>query len=296
MRWCPPLRYYYCSCPNLDDDEEGCTTALGADAFNTFKCSEYATWMVDYDTTYCYDQANIYYSQDYVDICCSDGLNGCYGTCFSSASTVTRLAAGGAEEQVPLSALRVGDRVRVASKAKPGAKPGVSAAYDEVVALVHSPSAGAFLEVATASNDPTPVLHTLRVTPFHTVAVCAPVAEAFVPAAQLKVGTCVRTEQGHAKVTSVTPKAPAAGEDTFTVVLKGQTDMLAVDGVFTHAKPQHDNAKKADMAKKKSAGAARLRGGAQAAPPPSFQRAVTDVVDRKVKAAMAKSARLQAKA
>ena len=149
--------------------------------------------------------------RDAADKCCGDGVGGCGGVCFSGDSTVraTSPALGGGEREVPLSQLRVGDRVLVAASAKGlvapaepaeaatgGAKSlvehrghrgkkGASASspfsaafsYAKVLALPHARSKGAgglggagFVEVITSPATGGEEL--ARLTPWHTLPTC----------------------------------------------------------------------------------------------------------------------------
>ena len=47
---------------------------------------------------------------------------------------------------------------------------------------------------------------------------------------------CVMTAHGKARVTSATTTLAAEEEEAYTIVLKGKSDLVAVDGVFTHAR------------------------------------------------------------
>ena len=88
-------------------------------------------------------------------------------------------------------------------------------------------------------------LEKLRATEHHTFPMCessnAAVA-ATVAAIELKVGDCLRTVHGRATIKNVA-RSPASQHDkTYTIVVEGQTELIAVGGIFTHAKAEHGHA------------------------------------------------------
>ena len=77
----------------------------------------------------------------------------------------------------------------------------------------------------------------LRVTGHHMFPVCH--ERKLLPALALKVGDCLLKSGGRGKVESIA-LSPITKEDvTYTVVLQGHIDMIAIGGVFTRAKPEH---------------------------------------------------------
>ena len=242
----------------------------------------------------CPYQADIFYD-DLAEACCSDGLNGCYSTCQSSMSTVTRQSVlDGRTEQVPLTEVKIGDKLLAANHVG-------QTFFDEVVGLPSSPSDTAFVNVTVRQPDGEAT--TLRVTPHHTVAVCSAKKGGEVKEARkIKAGECVLTASGKGRVESVKTTAATEGESTFTVELKGHTELLVVDGILTHAKPEHKqlNHKEATKAmtsrfqaatnNAKLAAAASLRGAPKqplahkATSDGGFSAAVIGAVERKIKA------------
>ena len=255
---------------------------------------------LQYDTSVCQYQPFTYDDEimEVIEACCSDGLNGCYSTCQSSMSTVTRQSVlDGRTEQVPLTEVKIGDKLLAANH-------GGQTFFDEVEGLPSSPSDTTFVNVAVRQPDGEAT--TLRVTPHHTVAVCSAKKGGEVKEARkIKAGDCVLTASGKGRVESVMTTAATEGESTFTVELKGHTDLLVVDGILTHAKPEHKQLSHKEVTKAmtsrfqavQAAGAAQaasLRAGLRGAPkqPPAhkstsnsgFSAAVVGAVERKIKA------------
>jgi len=205
-------------------------------------------------------------------------------------STVTRQSVL-RTEQVPLTEVKIGDKLLAANHDG-------QTFFDEVEGLPSSPSDTAFVNVTVRQPDGETT--TLRVTPHHTVAVCSAKKGGEVKAARtLKAGDCVLTASGKGRVESVRTTAATEGESTFTVELKGHTDLLVVDGILTHAKPEHKQLSHKEVTKAmtsrfRAAQAASLRGGLRGAPkqPPAhkstsnsgFSAAVVGAVERKIKA------------
>jgi len=81
----------------------------------------------------------------------------------------------------------------------------------------------------------------LRVTGHHMFPVCH--ERKLLPALALKVGDCLLTSGGRGKVESIA-LSPITKEDvTYTVVLQGHIDLIAIGDVFTRAKPEHATTK-----------------------------------------------------
>jgi len=106
--------------------------------------------------------------------------------------------------------------------------------FAEVVALPHSPSAESFVKInmvpplgSKASK------HGLRATLHHTFPRCG--GDEAVQAKDLKPGDCLHTVTGKGVVESTEPVPVVNGDVTYTIELKG-ADLVAVGGVFTHAR------------------------------------------------------------
>jgi len=118
--------------------------------------------------------------------------------------------------------------------------------YDEVEALLHGPpphtalhtTDGArahFVELSTVNyKGATP--KTVRATPQHTFPTCAGAGHTK-KAKDFKVGDCIMTVNGKSTVASVHLKPGAPQEEAYTIVLKAKTDLVAVDGIFSHSRP-----------------------------------------------------------
>jgi len=162
------------------------------------------------------------------------------GTCFSSDSTVTVLSNDGrSTETVRVSNLQANHH-RVLSVTAQHKKtfatvaglrrsPGKEA-YINV--KIKSPSSGGSTNNATTSNT-----EVVRFTEHHMSPLCG--NNRMIPAFQLKTGHCLHTAKGMGIVESATREAATATDETFTIVLEGDLDLVAVGGVFTHAKPEH---------------------------------------------------------
>jgi len=261
--------YYFCSCSGMYTDETTCTDNLGADAWSVVPCYmldwyiNYPYWMCSYNPFGSADMAL------YVDRCCTTGMNGCTGVCISSTSSVKAITgANPVAHPLPITELKAGDKVLAATHEG-------KQLYDEVEAVLHGPHAENFVELKIKGTS-----NLLRATPHHTFPACShkDMTVTTKSAKSFSAGDCIMTPSGKATVSSAMHVPAAKGEEAFTVVLKGKTDLLAVNDVFTHALPE---AKK--EAKKKQ-----LRGNAgNAAARPErtgFQVHVTDAVDYKLKA------------
>ena len=125
----------------------------------------------------------------------------------------------------------------------------------------------------------------VRATPHHTFPACSfkNFKVKTTKAKDFAVGDCVMTAHGKATVVSATMTPAAKDEEPYTIVLNGKSDLVSVDGVFTHA-PPHARAVKNAQQKQKA-----LRGSAAALPELSrFQKDVVDVVNSRIMAAVAK--------
>jgi hypothetical protein len=271
--------YYYCTCADQATDEATCTSMLGADAWDTLPCSTLAA-MVEIPLLYCqpmYDIFNAFDLADAVATCCADGLNGCTGVCVSSTSTVTAMtAANPVAHALPISELAAGDKVLAANSAG-------KQEFDEVEELLHGASADKFVELATSRDGA--ASQVVRATPHHTFPSCS-FGNKFVKTTAAKdfaAGDCILTEHGRAKVVSATMSPAAKGEEAYTIVLKGKSDLVAVDGVFTHALPQSKAVKKAQKTQKALRGSAAATAGLT-----GFQKDVMDVVNKRIQNKMAK--------
>jgi hypothetical protein len=219
----------------------------------------------------------------WADNCCVDGLNGCVGVCVSSTSTVTAMTAANPKAHtLPISELAIGDKVLAQTHEG-------KHVFDEVEGLPHGKSADSehFVELVISTSKLSPA-HVVRATPHHTFPACSHAATFVMKttkAKDFKAGDCVMTPAGKGKVTSVAMTPAAKDEEAYTIVLKGKHDLVAVNGVFTHA--AHDSMMGRPPAKQRSA----LRGPRAAAPPAlsGFQQHVVDAVQYRLQAAAAKA-------
>jgi len=149
------------------------------------------------------------------------------GTCVHASSTVTALAADGSHHQLRLSDVGVGQRVLAVDDSR-------NEMFAEVVALPHSPSAESFVKITMVSSLGSKASkHSLRATLHHTFPRCG--GDEAVQAKDLKPGDCLHTATGKGIVESAEPVPVAEGDVTYTIELNG-ADLVAVGGVFTHAK------------------------------------------------------------
>jgi secreted trypsin-like serine protease len=153
----------------------------------------------------------------------------CHGACMSDQSTVI-VETSSLRKKVPLRALSVGDKVLAVGKTTRKEH------FSTVVDLPHSPSDHDFIEVTVGA--PAKKQHTVRTTEFHTFPLCDAGFRKDVMAKDLKEGQCLHTVGGaKGVVTSIKRVKPEPGSETYTVVLEGADDLVVVDGVVTHAKP-----------------------------------------------------------
>ena len=149
------------------------------------------------------------------------------GACFSGESTVEVASLGqGSTEIVKLADLEEGRRVLAVTSDH-------RAKFAEVRGLFRSPGSAPYLHIAVSGLDG--AAHKLEATEYHTFPVCDSASD-LVPANKLSVGQCVHTIHGPAKISSIT-RVPATIDDTtYSIVLEGETDLIAVGGVFTHTR------------------------------------------------------------
>ena len=114
-------------------------------------------------------------------------------------------------------------------------KMAFSKVFSKVLAVYKSPATAPYLDIKVDSkkNDQGRVL---RATEFHTLASCD---GQHVPANQLKLGGCLRTAHGPSAVVSITPTPATKDDMTYTILVEGETDLIYVGGILTHAKPEH---------------------------------------------------------
>lgn len=153
------------------------------------------------------------------------------GSCFSSGSMVTALKPGAGTESVALKDLAKGRRVLAATVTGKRVVASVAAVH-------HSPAKEEYVVIAMHNKWGNQPKFSLEATPHHTFKTCGKLGTATTEAGNLKVGDCLHTVDGEAAIESIKRVAPAAGAETYTVVLEGGSgaEMLAVGGVFTHTK------------------------------------------------------------
>jgi len=198
------------------------------------------------------------------------------GTCFSQESTVSALLPGAqSAKSLPLSKLEAGTRVLAADKNK-------MKVYAKVAGVHHSPASESYLEIHVVPESKgfsTPQTHVLnpytnkfvhadhterssskhlRVTTHHTFPVCHDKKNRVLPAHSLKVGDCLLTFGGRGIIKSIAPSSITKKDNTYTLVLQDNIDMVAVGGVFTRAKAEHAGLMKTGTAQ----GTKKLRGSA----------------------------------
>jgi hypothetical protein len=176
----------------------------------------------------------------------SPGVVSAAGTCFSQDSTASVLQPGSRfASSLPLSKLEEGHRVLAVDANN-------KKIYAKVMAVHRSPASEPYLHIRvrldskhhsytkTAAHEDhaarSATKH-LRVTGHHTFPVCHEPNQ--LPALALKVGDCLHTSGGRGKVESISMSPITKKDVTYTVVLQGHIDMIAIGGVFTRAKPEH---------------------------------------------------------
>jgi len=107
--------------------------------------------------------------------------------------------------------------------------------FAEVVALPHSPSAENFMMITMVPSlsSTASFKHGLQATLHHTFPKCG--GDEAIRAMDLKPGDCLHTVTGKGVVQSAVLVPVTTGDVTYTIELKG-ADLVAVGGVFTHAK------------------------------------------------------------
>mmetsp|Transcript_59007 Transcript_59007/g.118468 ORF Transcript_59007/g.118468 Transcript_59007/m.118468 type:complete len:315 (-) Transcript_59007:338-1282(-) len=212
------------------------------------------------------------------------------GACFRGDSTV-QVKTTSSERSLrmettstkPLTELKVGDLVATASHDGHNKKE-----WSKVVGVPHSKSTADFIEVTMADNQG----HVVAVTEHHTFPTChhghKSAAPAAVPAHMVQAGSCLLTTAGPRKVAKVERRLAAPTDQTFTVELEGAHDLLVLNGVVTHARPQDAKAAARDpkVSKAKAAVAAMVH---------SHKAATPLVKKRLVKAGAAKAAAMSSK-
>ena len=124
----------------------------------------------------------------------------------------------------------------------------VSSSPSEVVGLPHSPSSEGFIKVIMAHDSQVGSAapkHGFLATEHHTFPRCG--GDEPVQAMDLQPGDCLHTTTGKGLVQSAVPVPVAEGDVTYTIELLN-ADLVAVGGIFTHAKmdkAQAEQSKKA---------------------------------------------------
>ena len=178
------------------------------------------------------------------------------GTCLHSSSTVSALVSGSkTPKDLAVSEVIPGHRILSAGVGDH------KMAFSKVLAVYKSPATAPYLDIKVDSkkNDQGRVL---RATEFHTLASCD---GQHVPANQLKLGDCLRTAHGPSAIVSITPTPATKDDMTYTILVEGETDLIYVGGILTHAKPEHmvfnSKAKVAKKLKHKKGLRGPVRGG-----------------------------------
>jgi len=183
------------------------------------------------------------YFEMYASACCSDGVSVCGGgACFRGDNTVqvktaaarSTLRHAGVTTTKKLTELKVGDYVATTEHHQ--------MKWTKVVGLPHSKSTSDFVEVTMDESSSGSSPQVVAVTEHHTFQSCNDIPnrkKKMVAARRLRAGDCLRTSTGNGTVSKV-QRIPAGPEDqTYTVVLEGGRDLIMLNGVVTHAKPQH---------------------------------------------------------
>jgi hypothetical protein len=182
--------------------------------------------------------------------CCSGSAAYCQdkwsstGTCIHSSSTVTVLGSDGSHRALRLTDVKVGQKVLALDKSH-------KQVFAEVAGLPHSKSSEGFVKITMEPPEFNPGApggkaavtgslkagaapkHEIITTLHHTFPVC--LSNEIVHAADVKAGTCLHTTTGRAQVVSAVHVPVKAGDVTYTIELK-DAELVAVGGVFTHAK------------------------------------------------------------
>jgi len=199
-------------------------------------CETTAVGYIDHNTCALADCANC--TTTLIPMTCTKDVNGTAirgqcdtttsssGTCYHHTSTVTRLVAsnGVNTAEIPLSELEVGQRIlALSSHGKP--------TFAKVEALPHGPGVEPFMHIVMASKE----AHDLTVTLHHTFDTCASKPSPVIKAMDVKAGSCLHTAEGTAIVHSAKRLASKDGDETYSIKLAGNVDIVAIGGVFTHA-------------------------------------------------------------
>ena len=157
-----------------------------------------------------------------------------HGSCYCSTSTVTRLKPNGQEmAQVALKDVVEGDRVLALDQ---NTKP----TFAKIEALPHSAAAEPYVHIVMAGKE----RRELQATLHHTFDACSKEQSQFafksfrnfiVDASDVRVGDCLHTTDGEAKVHSTKHVAVKDGDETYSIKLEGSAGTVAIGGVFTHA-------------------------------------------------------------
>jgi len=151
------------------------------------------------------------------------------GTCYSGDSTATRLAANGNHEQVPLSELEEGQRILALDQ---HFKP----FFAKVLGAPHSPAKEPYIQIKTSGKASSSVL---KATPHHFFPLCGKSNNGAVRAQDVQRHDCLHTVHGQELVHSVRRLAPTRTDVTYSLKMASSVDMVAIGGIFTHAKADH---------------------------------------------------------
>lgn len=150
------------------------------------------------------------------------------GTCVHATSTVTVLHPNGERRFLAVTELVKGAEVLAVGVDR---KP----AFVKVTGVGRSASAEGFVKVTMAGSK-----FAIMATPHHTFPTCGRAAgETTVEAKDLLPGNCLHTINGKGEVASVELVPIKEGDVTYTIELEN-ADLLAVGGIFTHAKMMAD--------------------------------------------------------
>mmetsp|Transcript_47092 Transcript_47092/g.60523 ORF Transcript_47092/g.60523 Transcript_47092/m.60523 type:complete len:426 (+) Transcript_47092:289-1566(+) len=223
-------------------------------------------WPLTDDDDYCTTSSDDYSS--YASICCSDGESICgSGYCFSSSSTVVKLASSSSNERLtlmskndkkeegvvtPIHELKVGDSILALDRKTKQPK------FSQVTGLPNSPSVGQFIEITvqheemimneeerrlSESNETHQIL---RATPFHTFPLCDSNYKKLKHANELQVNDCLHSPAGKMFIHSVSEVVSLKHENTYTIQL-ADAHFAFVGGIATHSRKMSTKNKK-DMA------------------------------------------------
>jgi hypothetical protein len=151
------------------------------------------------------------------------------GTCYSSDSTAARLAANGNHEQIPLSELKEGQRILALDQ---HFKP----IFAKVLSAPHSPAKEPYIEIKTSGKASSSVL---KASPHHFFPLCGKGKKGAVRAKDIQRYDCLHTVHGQELVQSVQHVATTRADMTFSLKMASSVDMVAIGGIFTHAKADH---------------------------------------------------------